>query len=972
MIFILSEKSLLYLLYHDQARKYKPVLGIAILLFFLIFFQASAQETPPLANFPFSTYKAHNQNWAIDQSSDRMIYVANSDGLLEYDGASWKLYEMPDRQIVRSVLCDEFTDNGGFIEDKIVSRTESGRNKKEHRIYVGGYAEFGYWRKEEDGQLTYHSLSKNANLSSLKTEEIWHILKTPEYIYFQSFSRIYRYDGKKLIEMTASGNFMFLQYVHNRLLLQVIGKGLYELKDQKFVPLPGTDKLSSSIVSSILPFSKNRILITTTKQGLHIWDNGILTPWNIGLSEELKSNIINRAIVLSQDSSIVLGTIQKGLYVISKNGTLKYQFNKESGLQNNTVLALAEDSRKHVWIGMDQGIDLIKMSSPVISYQTNDNPLGTVYAAAIWKDNLYIGSNNGVFVKKWLTNEPFKVVPGLGGQTWNLQVFNDQLICGHNDATFRIEKNGIKKISDVTGGWVMLPIKAGNDTLLLQGAYNGLHVYKRNTQNLWSYAYAVKGAPPLPFRRIVSGKSGTFWLEHAYRGLFLARLTPELDSVLYWKEFKAPADIPSEFAVEISNWKNNVLVHSGKSFLKSTAGNILKPISDFSSNNDEPFKIRSGENGDWFKVFANRIALNPDKKNTQIFDFSLVRNSETIIPLSREFYLFCLDNGYALYNRTKTERIEESPSKPLIRKIANLRNSSEIFTLTGKPNLPPEIRSIRITYSVPVYGQSFQYKYRLRGLSDQWSEWSDQNFVEFTNLESADYTFEIRSSLNSEVTAYKFSVLPYWHETIYAKVLFALLITMVFVGLIFYQEKRLVRHRKKLLEEQEDKLRQQRLASERQIMQIQNEKLHTEIQSKSQQLSNVAINVVRKNEILEEIRDELKQVKEEMGQQLPNIHYQKLLNSIERNVAGKDDWILFEQNFDEIHEHFFKRLRTINPSISPSELRLAACLRMNLSTKEMAPVLGISIRGVEIKRYRLRKKLGIGMDANLVQYMMDI
>ncbi|MNL47866.1 Bacterial regulatory protein, luxR family [compost metagenome] len=89
-------------------------------------------------------------------------------------------------------------------------------------------------------------------------------------------------------------------------------------------------------------------------------------------------------------------------------------------------------------------------------------------------------------------------------------------------------------------------------------------------------------------------------------------------------------------------------------------------------------------------------------------------------------------------------------------------------------------------------------------------------------------------------------------------------------------------------------------------------------------------------------------------------------------MAGKDDWILFEQNFDEVHEQFFKRLRQIYPTISPSELRLAACLRMNLSTKEMAPVLGISVRGVEIKRYRLRKKLGLDNDANLAQFMMDI
>lgn len=109
-----------------------------------------------------------------------------------------------------------------------------------------------------------------------------------------------------------------------------------------------------------------------------------------------------------------------------------------------------------------------------------------------------------------------------------------------------------------------------------------------------------------------------------------------------------------------------------------------------------------------------------------------------------------------------------------------------------------------------------------------------------------------------------------------------------------------------------------------------------------------------------------------MGQQLPTMHYNKLLHSIERNVSGKEDWKLFEDNFNDVHDEFFKRLKNINASITPSELRLAACLRMNLATKEMAPALGISVRGVEIKRYRLRKKLDIGNDTNLNEYMMEV
>lgn len=940
------------ILFFNQINENKLLLRSTLLIFLIFPFLVKAQETPQLVNYPNSVYKAHNQNWEIAQSKDNIIYVANSDGLLEYDGAVWKLYPLPNRQIIRTVLCDTTA-------------------KGDSRIYVGGFSEFGYWQKTGKGRLIYHSLSQGTNFKSLKTEEIWHITKTTDAIYFQSFARIYKYDGRKITELKSNGNFMFIRNVRNRLFFHMLTKGLYELRNNRFLPLPGTSQLSNAVVSDILPFSNNRLLITTTKHGLFIYDFEKLTEWKIPVGEELKKNIINKALVMSSDSSLAFGTILKGLYILDKNGNLKYHFRKENGLQNNTVLALEEDSRKHLWLGMDQGIDLIKLSSPIISYQTNDNPLGSTYAAAIWKGKFYVGSNNGVFVKKWLSPEPFREIPGLEGQTWNLKVVDDQLLCGHNDATFRIEENGIKRISSVTGGWVFLPVDTGKEKLLLQGSYTGLHAYRKDASGNWTYAFEVKGIPPIPIKQIVRTKDGSLWLAHAYKGLYRTVLNETMDSAKVWQEYKSPVDIPSEFAIEITPWEQNVLIHSGISFFKPNGQHRLIPYMNLNIRDGETFKVRSGLDGDWFKVYLSKILI-INKNVSRSLDLSLLRNNETIIPLSSQYYFFGLDNGYALYDRTIAEKPVTAAVTPVIRRIVNLRNLSEMFETKSNTVLPKNVRSIRITYALPVFGQNLQYKYRLKGLSEQWSEWTDQSYVEYTNLESKEYTFEVKSNLNEQITIYRFSVNPYWYETVWAKLLFVIMAAAGLTGIIFYQEKRLISHRKKLLLEQEEKLRQQTLINERRIIEIRNENLQSEIKNKSQQLSNVAINVVRKNEILQEIRDELQQVKQELGQQLPNIHYQKLLHSIERNVAGKDDWVLFEENFNEVHDEFFKRLKKTCPEISPSELRLAACLRMNLSSKEMAPVLGISLRGIEIKRYRLRKKLQLANDFNLNEYMMEV
>ena len=85
-----------------------------------------------------------------------------------------------------------------------------------------------------------------------------------------------------------------------------------------------------------------------------------------------------------------------------------------------------------------------------------------------------------------------------------------------------------------------------------------------------------------------------------------------------------------------------------------------------------------------------------------------------------------------------------------------------------------------------------------------------------------------------------------------------------------------------------------------------------------------------------------------------------------------DDWNSFAKNFDLIHNDFLKRMKQKHPNLTPKDLKLCAYLKMNLSTKELAPLLNISVRGVEISRYRLRKKLGIPNDYNLNDYMMGV
>ena len=115
-------------------------------------------------------YNAQNQNWAIAQSPEKLIYAANSEGLLEYNGANWTLYASPNETIMRSV-----TAIGG-------------------KIYTGSYMEFGYWEKNLLGVLEYKSLSQDLKVELKQDEEFWKIIGIDDFIIFQSLNRIYIYN----------------------------------------------------------------------------------------------------------------------------------------------------------------------------------------------------------------------------------------------------------------------------------------------------------------------------------------------------------------------------------------------------------------------------------------------------------------------------------------------------------------------------------------------------------------------------------------------------------------------------------------------------------------------------------------------------------------------------------------------------------------------------------------------------------
>ncbi|MFN7013417.1 MAG: two-component regulator propeller domain-containing protein, partial [Bacteroidia bacterium] len=379
----------------------------------------SAQELPPIVKYGSTVYGAGNQNWMITQDNNQFVYFANNEGLLEFNGSNWTLYPSPNETILRSV--------------KVVG----------DKIYTGCYMEFGFWKRQTNGALKYTSLSQKIKSKLIEDEHFWNIINLDQWVLFQSFNRVYVYNSKDgSFQFIDNHPYIFRCYkINNSIYFQAVGEGLYEVVNGKSVLVCDDERIRNNRIVEIYQH-KDGLLFQTERAGVFKLEDKVLSPFYFESDSELKLNSIFCAKMLS-DGGFALGTISNGIYILDKQGKIRYHITQNSGLGNNTILSINEDADNNLWLGLDNGIDCINLQSPIKSYKDDSGFLGTVYASIKFKDKIYIGTNQGLFYKSATTNEGFHLVSGTKGQVWTLFEYNNQLFCGHDLGTFLISPSSI-------------------------------------------------------------------------------------------------------------------------------------------------------------------------------------------------------------------------------------------------------------------------------------------------------------------------------------------------------------------------------------------------------------------------------------------------------------------------------------------------------------------------------------------------
>jgi len=925
-------------------------------LFLAIPWVLSAQELPPIENYSPKLYGAENQNWSISQSDEKYIFVANNSGLLEFNGSKWRLYPTTNNTILRSV------------------------NASGNRIYTGAYMEFGYWERNEFGSLKYSSLSDKLK-EPLIEEDFWNIIKFDDWVLFQSLYRIYIYNTiEKTFEIiTSKTRIPKVFKVDNTIYFQKMNEGIFKIENGIPVLVSNSKILKTKIVVNIFKIDK-RITYQTQEDGFFYFNKNELLKWNISTNDIISKISVYSSVQLS-DGSIVLGSISNGIFHLDKKGDLLNHINQEKGLNNNTILSMFEDVDHNLWLGLDNGISVVNLASPFMVYNDSRGKLGSTYASIIFNEFLYLGTNQGLFYKKVDSKEDFKFISGTEGQVWCFKNYDNTLFCGHDKGTFIVSNDKVNLITNVMGTMEIKSIK-GNDNLLIQGFYNGLSILEKKNGS-WQFRNVIKGFTPTS-RYFNFTENNTILVNHEYKGVFKLKLNDDFTEVL---RYNLMQNIPKGLKSATSEYNGELLYTSNEGIFKyqsqsESFKNDSVLTSDFLNNDlfvSGKLVKDVGTNTLWGFTKRSIVYFSPGKldnvfKSRKIFLPASLRRDisgfENMLYLKDKQYLFGTSRGYMVLD---LDKLKDSKFHVTINSIQNsiLDGEKNQVALNSDIRFDANQNNLFFTYSVPEYEKFMEvnYQYKLEGLYDELSEWSIDSEVAFKNLPYGDYTFgvtaKIGNQISENVATYSFTVNRPWYISNLLIAVYLILCVIMFYFIHLLYRRYYNKQKNKLVEKEQRIFAIAQLENEQVIMKLKNEKLQDEIQSKTRELSSSTMNIIKKNEILNAIKDELGDVKNDAK-------IKPVIKIINKNLTNTGDWNMFQEAFNNADSDFLKKIKTIHPNLTPNDLRLCAYLRVNLSSKEIAPLLNISPRSVEIKRYRLRKKIELLHGKSLVEYIMEV
>ncbi len=847
----------------------KSIAKIIILLLLSINCYSQIKNTgaiPYVINYTTDDYKGARQNWIVVQDQRGLMYFGNSDGVvLEFDGQNWNKIKVASTSVTS--LC---------IDDK-------------NTVYVGGDNEIGYLKPTKNGSLIFQSIKNKVPPAFQDFQKIWDIyISKDSSVVFQTFDELFLYKNDSIIVLPVEqyfpeGLFLMTFKPLDEIYIYTKYKGLYQIENNDLKFIDNSSILSNSMVRAVLDYKNDSLLILTWFDGMFTMKDGNFNKINSPIDNILNHNIY-RAINIKDD---YLGFMlyNGGLLITDKNFKIIQFINVQNGLKNDIIRRAGFDNQDNLWLCTENGISSIYLFSPFSIYEQyyNFDKEATSFYSKIFNDILYIATASGVYYKKWGTYEDkinidkFNLINNEQGdiKTQFLDIIESKLIAASD--------NGLYEIQDFKANYILaegidralrgvkvfrIPFDDPNTII---GISTVIFIYKKEN-NKWELSHDIQN---ISGNYLEQDDHGNFWVANQTQGIYRIKFDEnytKIDQLTVFDTTSGLNGLPSQLDNKIFKIKDEILFTTiGGIFTYNYNSDKFEPYEKLNSVINEGNQINKksqiffitidSHDNYWYK---EQIQL---KEQTE-YELCLLKKTDTgYIKIKDEFLslknkIFFIDQiEDSEYIIGSTEGIIHYDSKiknnylisfpAFIRSVKILNSDSIIFNgtftttdsliefeqkLKDIPTLPYKFGNLRFNFSGAYYQspQNIQYTYFLEGNDKKWSEWTKENYKDYSNLKPGEYKFMVKArnqfNVESTLATYEFIIKPPWYLTVFAFIGY-IIIAGLLIWLIVYLYTRRLRKQKQYLEEQvklrtkEIEMQKEEILTQRDKLAEQNEKI---------------------------------------------------------------------------------------------------------------------------------------------------
>ncbi len=925
----------------------------------------------PIHNFSPSDYQAGIQNIDFAQNRDRQLFVANNLGVLCYDGSHWQVYAYKTGKKMRSLAFDE----------------------SHNRLYAGSQGDFGYFEEDWD----YVSLVDLIPTGFGDFDEVWDVFVLRSGVYFCTFQYIYAYNGTAISVITQEGGFDRSFAVQGKLFTQQ--------RDGKILEVKGKDLASTlvqqyegQVVAGMVPYQDGYALFYNSGQidyATALGAEEIFGP----LVRRLQGTFVNHVLALS-DTRLAVSTQTAGLFLYDRQSQAIEQVTSAHGLPSNACLRAYQDFAGTLWLGLQSGISLLHINSPMRLVNQDIRLQGSGYDAFQTSDGIYFSTSNGIYYYAQRTGQT-TFLSGTEGPAYGLQQIGGTLYAGHHNGLFRLAGEMATLIASTDGLWQLKHLRA-KPKYAIAGTYSGLHLFTLDAQMGLRSEGKIAGFDESS-RFFEEDDQGDILVSQYYKGLYQLALSDDLRAV-HAGQISGPDTLPIHEQIIITRIDQALYLATKEGLYQiDPSTHQITPAPLFSEiigrqpvyllqqDQQKNIHVISEDLVGYFRqISASNYAFVP----SSLYQLRYNLNNDLLNASVhvQGGIMYSANEGFLYYDPAMEDRIAKD-APLIISRVRDVTQDVDLHRQHPFDQRPDALKPITVNQRAKILQFNLescqfqnrsnqQFRYFLEGFDETFGDWTSSTTKEYTNLTEGDYRFVAQTRNHvGELTSslpFPFTVKPPLHRSTLANVFYLVGASLLLVLFYRLQRRRYRRRQQKLeaeiqgeLAENQKKLIEIEAQKQRELLQLEEEKLASELRHLNNLLAASTMNLVVKNEFIETIKQEVKEVRRRDKNEETKRALERIEREIDTTLRLQEDWEQFEYHFDQVHGDFLSRLRNQFEELTPNDQKLCAFLRLNLNTKEIANLMSISLRGVEIARYRLRKKLALHKGQNLSKFILE-